>query len=115
MTLDPKTLNEIEVAIRNGEELAAEGPISAADLNVHLFYMGRLLLDHGEALLAAIPRWRPIETAPRDGDPVLVWMLASGHCAIASWRPEGWHVSGWKISPTHWMPLPAAPKEESNG
>ena len=83
--------------------------------------------------------WRPIDTAPRDGTPVL--LLTSDFGAVegfwngsvsnfyksqvgwASYDPDnmqGDWVSEWRIdpgdarlycgaTPTHWMPLPAAP------
>ena len=72
--------------------------------------------------------WQPIETAPRDD----TWVLLSGGTVdwaeyafgitcppvvVACRRSEEWIVSladgGYKLtryrSPTHWMPLPAAP------
>lgn len=76
--------------------------------------------------------WQPIETAPRDGTPILIWQPGphpfgdrsretaqdgliveydDQRWAIGYWRPRG----GWgnrnsaKVEPTHWMPLPAPP------
>ena len=74
--------------------------------------------------------WMPIETAPKDGTPVLLWFP----CELGAWNPGGWrgawsHVDDqWVIhtpmktpdgraivasripqQPTQWMPLPAAP------
>jgi hypothetical protein len=67
--------------------------------------------------------WQPIETAPKDGSPILIWQpgqewfnkVNSTHddyrYAIGYWRPEG----GWgnrnsaHVEPTHWMPLPPKP------
>lgn len=65
--------------------------------------------------------WRPIETAPKDGTPVLLWVgvgMSEPWAQTARWvnEPEsGW--SGWVdtyegfdlAEPTHWMPLPAPP------
>jgi hypothetical protein len=67
--------------------------------------------------------WRPIETAPKDGTPVLV-----GHeqaVFSAWWEKDGTQTNtnhpGWvdgttnsyeeytTYEPTHWMPLPAPP------
>ena len=69
--------------------------------------------------------WQPIETAPRDETPVLLFYAPSETYG----RPasggiiEGWYFSspkqiddGWETivgsigEPTHWMPLPEPPK-----
>ena len=82
--------------------------------------------------------WQPIETAPRDGTAVLVhriiWPgLPSGRSEecngyntyVAAWWAEECEGGAWvcymdavydplcPIDPTHWMPLPAAPSEET--
>jgi hypothetical protein len=70
--------------------------------------------------------WRPIETAPRDGTHILVWVHddsplrrylgehQSG-CSIAAWTDH--NGGGWAMNrfgePTHWMPLPTPPQEET--
>jgi hypothetical protein len=74
--------------------------------------------------------WQLIETAPKDGGPVLLWtdtrgsedewyvrdLLDGEHFAchqIGCWIGDagGWHVE--KIgAPTHWMPLPAPPQPD---
>jgi len=66
--------------------------------------------------------WQPIETAPRDGTNILV--LMEGVVIEASWQGSGYWVVSCVSShgcgccgsdneePTHWMPLPAAPKGE---
>ncbi len=63
--------------------------------------------------------WQPIETAPRDGRWVLLYVPDPGNhlvpCGIvaAKWISE---LSGWTtrgvcgIEGTHWMPLPKAPQ-----
>lgn len=65
--------------------------------------------------LRAANTWQPIETAPMDGTPVLVFG------GIAYWRADAhaWYtitgsaypgrVIEWPV--THWMPLPTPPKE----
>lgn len=87
--------------------------------------------------LVAVEAWRPIETAPKDGQGVLLWLGGLWQVyAYARWfEPWGrWLRVGdiipstyeaeteepWGIGcavPTHWMPLPAPPaaKEEGNG
>ena len=64
--------------------------------------------------------WRPIETAPKDGTPILVWVRKHQEVLIVfyeergkfCWReyPEGdrWN----KNLVTHWQPLPEPPEEE---
>lgn len=80
--------------------------------------------------------WRTIESAPRDGTPVLVWSVPVAsyynadeppHVAIAYWlerRPNeirmGFH-SGWVwhgmagCTFTHWQPLPTPPANQETG
>lgn len=66
--------------------------------------------------------WQPIETAPKDGTEILVWMGA--RILLARWDAETYHkrprphwssfVMGrtWSRDnqPTHWVPLPDPPK-----
>jgi hypothetical protein len=90
--------------------------------------------DATEAQLrAALPVWRPIETAPKDGSKILAWapdLAPISYYGVAFWaeaqeaNPRS--VAGWFWSyatrPTHWQPLPPPPealaqqhKEPSNG
>jgi hypothetical protein len=74
--------------------------------------------------------WQPIETAPTEWEPVLVWaisedewedaadeerepkpsVLVARHSSI---QPGRWWLCGGSLcsvyEPTHWMPLPEAP------
>ncbi len=70
--------------------------------------------------------WQPIETAPWDGNPILVfeWMSCPkipgqriGLHTVAIRDPAGGWASdiGPNIKPTHWQPLPAPPEERSDG
>jgi len=63
-------------------------------------------------------RWRPIETAPKDGTEVLVY--CSGFY-VSSFTSGSWYdpgapefdILGTGLEPTHWMPLPAPPEPPS--
>ena len=67
----------------------------------------------------AAQQWRPIETAPKDGEIVL--LFTRGRFMFLGWWNMGiklWY-SGRPLAfdleqPTHWMPLPAPPKGESD-
>jgi hypothetical protein len=69
--------------------------------------------------------WQPIETAPKDGTPILITRPTKFKVE------EGWHVVRWEDDedwwvchdgkfdtmlrgnePTHWQPLPAPPATE---
>lgn len=72
-----------------------------------------------QAALAS--QWQPIETAPKDGTPVLCVVagfqpaVAEYHENIGWWYgdddypPEDWLICGDPYEPTHWMPLPPDP------
>ena len=71
------------------------------------------------AALRAAREWRPIESAPRDGTRVLLWIAVSGTAPWAEtaefdgdewWRNDGDEICG-ENSPTHWQPVPPAPKD----
>ena len=55
--------------------------------------------------------WQPIETAPRDGYPILGWHVAWGKYP----REVYWTCHNeWnsETQPTHWRHLPESPKED---
>lgn len=68
--------------------------------------------------------WQPIETAPMDGTPILLYGPYED-ISVAKWGPgwsclaDGRHAIAWQSDfgteyidfscPTHWMPLPEAP------
>jgi len=79
-----------------------------------------------ERLRAAL-QWQPIETAPRDGMPILAREKGAGpavYMMCAMWSGselEGWRVPGargWAnvrwFHPTHWMHLPPPPALKEN-
>lgn len=81
-------------------------------------------IDTLRALYSPSP-WQPIETAPKDGRDVLLYVVTplGDEWAMAIGMPEGWSginvgkfsaFRGWEHmlsgKPTHWMPLPEPPK-----
>lgn len=81
----------------------------------------QLLDENGEPIRAApqFGEWHPIETAPLDGTPVI--LFARAKTATASSDVIGWFLDGdWVelcfypnepvgIVPSHWMPRPPFP------
>jgi len=73
-------------------------------------------LDGLRAKLAE-QEWLPIETAPRDGTPILVAIAGDEFRPMLVQSPRAksrWHVVGSESrvltkEPTHWRPLPAPP------
>ena len=70
--------------------------------------------------------WQPIETAPRDGTPVLGYRDIDGIMGMVKWIQSatyGEWAGSWDLVlpsthseidmwwPTHWMPLPEPPQE----
>lgn len=62
----------------------------------------------------AMSEWQPIETAPRDGTDVLLYLDGRMPC-VAGYFRDGWYsfdapekALGF-FAPTHWMPLPSPP------
>lgn len=58
-------------------------------------------------------QWHTMETAPKDGTEVLVFSnigLMVSFYFKGMWREKA-NMLGLRKDPTHWMPLPKAPKE----
>jgi len=80
---------------------------------------------------ASKSEWRPIETSPKDGTRILA-VIPGFAVSIAWWfhdaqkwmtadaedypDDESWNytVENTEYLPTHWMPLPAAPSQETD-
>lgn len=101
------------------------------------------LAKHRDELLAAhegsaheppVDQWQPIDTAPKDGTPVLVCNSERGGAWIAyyvsvypsGYKPEDpwsslmlnmrWHDTKWASTvPTHWQPIPPAYSRSTKG
>ena len=78
--------------------------------------------DEAQAELAALKaraQWQPIETAPHDGNRVLLWNRDwaapfAGQFygeAAGGWRLD-YRIAPFTHQPTHWMPPPPAPSVE---
>lgn len=77
------------------------------------------LTAENERLRAAL-QWQPIETAPRDGTEILA-VYRSVHSdwyGVAMWaetkRGEGKWFWDYAPRPSHWLPLPPPPAQESD-
>jgi hypothetical protein len=75
-----------------------------------------------DALAAAgrlVPGWQPIATAPKDGSVILLyWRKDGGDMVQSGWWENApadrcWYAAdNERCRPTHWQPLPAAPRAE---
>jgi hypothetical protein len=77
------------------------------------------------SLIRAEDGWMPIESAPKDGSAILIWQPREARrffegfddqrYAIGYWRTDGRESWGNRncveVNPSHWIPLPAPPKE----
>lgn len=76
------------------------------------------------APIEKVDGWQPIESAP-EGKDILVYCRETGECFVVFWalqietRKGDWVIARAKDgtcfickNPTHWLPLPAAPKAE---
>ena len=101
------TLDEIEAAFQQAAD---------ADDETHIRFARAI---ERAVLAKRVPQWLPIETAPKDGKRIMVWMddqYASNEHAFAKlWFYQDGKLGGgaegysgnWSIS--HWMPLPPPP------
>lgn len=71
---------------------------------------------HLKTLLEAAQerQWRPIETAPKDGTSIILAAALPNSVGEGVWdrKAEGWRdlLTDELVLPTHWTPLPDAPK-----
>ena len=95
--------------------------VGGNEFSVSIAQLDRLTRACEEAARAAIAecfKWRPIETAPKDGTPIIYF--DGRHCiGEAFWQDKDEHPPAWwdeanteEVEPTHWMPLPNPPEEQ---
>jgi len=109
-------------------------PSTFSDANGHVLRAAeRLMAERAAAPAVSAPAWQPIETAPTDGSTIMYWVSAVRYeedeiggirsidvsapdfgCWVNVAADAGYHepfagIPGDNGSPTHWMPLPAAP------
>lgn len=116
MTTIEQAIDPLTAAYNQGYDLGRETAATEA---------GLMLKQHADRLRALLAEreWQPIETAPKDGTEVLLWIdddeesPRKGHWEprLSLNRPHKWSVAyGWcEDKPTHWMPLPAPPRKDS--
>lgn len=75
------------------------------------------LVEQLKIVHSRLPQWRPIETAPMDGEIILVYgafydFVTLRDIYFAYWEEatQSWEIEGEKIIATHWMPLPEPPQ-----
>lgn len=105
------------------EKLKAKLRQQTAEELLGLVKEDEVLIKRLEEALAQIPRWQPIETAPKDGTRILV--ATKYGIEVAEWEeraPQWGVVPAWigmglstyeedrELTPTHWMPLPPPPE-----
>lgn len=117
-------LGDLVERVRQLADWLAEGDPGGAG---SVLLSGSVAQDHAADLRAAVdamqPGWRDMESAPKDGTPILAWCVHP-HARYAGDDKEwaapvvtqwithnggGWTWNGMAGSFTHWQPLPAAP------
>ncbi len=84
--------------------------VAAKNLEAEFLSRARAALSNGPAGVRET-HWRPIGTAPLNGDEILVWD-SMRFVDVAYWDPLSlrWTNGDHQLTPTHWMPLPEPPK-----
>jgi len=107
--------------------------LAAASIGDGLNYVGKHMLKAAAALREAAEQaervrevgWRPIETAPKDGTPILAWrfypVAVRWDASAPTYKWDAVHLGGslpfhdngfedGDCNLTHWMPLPTPPE-----
>lgn len=85
-------------------------------------WRGRQLIDAGLKICYLRGMWQPIETAPKDGTLIDLWLDGERAPACRFWSYDGhsyWEQAYaeatdcfaplYDAEPTHWMPIPEPP------
>lgn len=123
--MTPALVNALEQFIRL--DLVIESAVRNSDPVNHTAVLAAIV-DGRRALAeyrAAPQGWQPIETAPKDGTRVLIWVctrgsIRRGHAEICvwgkhnDWGPIWLRHNGKEVvdldAATYWMPLPIPPE-----
>ena len=103
----------IEVACKGIDYGASEGETSRMEY-LNKLHEAEEIVD--SKLRELLPEWRLIDTAPKDGTPILVLdsIFRRPWHYECEWNGIGWYHGfgdGWPdANPTHWMPLPQPPE-----
>ena len=134
-----RELEASRIAYASEFELNADGEPDVGSIHANIRALKSQLSAPGQCLhgISEPSGWMPIETAPKDGRTILFgyrnslgkWRTMRGKYFTRAtideeWEEpdecdEGWYETSveaddvpnyWAMNPTHWMPLPAAPK-----
>jgi hypothetical protein len=117
-----KTIRHLEAEVehlRAAKRSAPEIQISAEVPQPSFEDMRRIWTDVFKSVVGKrlAPEWRPIETAPKDGTQILVYLGKHYgiNIVVVFWQPDGerWMMTAaqpLEVSATHWQPLPEPPK-----
>lgn len=102
---------------------SVETAIVLQELNI----LTEIIYAHRESAVAEAMAWRPISTAPKDGEFIQLFVpdlgQVKGFQSVCRWLANDEGFAGWYDAsfglvggdgvdePTHWMPLPPAPTE----
>jgi len=85
-------------------------------------FLKNILLDIiQDAIDESLPKWEPIDSAPKDSTSIVLFIPDYGDEIVMGWSDDGktWEIEEgleFKVEddwhyPTHWMPLPQPPED----
>lgn len=107
-----RAISDHRQKLRYGRVMTAWGESAMAES------FRREQMEFARVAIAEVQRWRPIETAPRDGTPIIAWDAPiCGEAYFETGDKQWWwtntgpgEYTGRCIFPTQWQPLPAPPQ-----